>query len=311
MIYILSLTTGCVSIVKNEILDAESYPASQSVTQQLIEEFEIETRQICDNDIGCYNYYFAPSRASKQKLSMNNNAHFTDNAYSTTLLVNRESVPKLTGSVLVIHGYRGNKDWSLITAAYFQFLGFDVYVLDLLGHGELVATKGFGVTDTEYIKRFIETEVDNSQPIIAVGNSMGGLVATSLLNQKTVDGAILQAPMISFDDALLGYVRDRKPWYHFLLSDTVLKDAANSALDEVGVSLEQTNTVGLLKNSIAPLLIFSSNIDGVAPYTAYAPIHGNNIKVVEINEVEHPYMSMIGQFEHEEIVNWLATNFVE
>lgn len=184
-------------------------------------------------------------------------------------------------------------------------------MLDLLGHGELVATKGFGVTDSEYIQRFIDTELDNTQPIIAVGNSMGGLVATSLLNQKAVDGAILQAPMIRFDNALLGYVRDRKPWYNFLLSDNLLKDAANSALYEVGVSLEQTNTIGLLKNSNAPLLIFSSNIDRVAPYTDYAPLHGNNINVIEINKVEHPYMSMIGQFEHEKILNWLVTNFGE
>jgi hypothetical protein len=140
---------------------------------------------------------------------------------------------------------------------------------------------------------------------------MGGLVATSLRNKKAVNCAILQAPMIRFDNALWEHVRDRRPWYNFLLTDNLLKVAANSALDEVGVSLEHANTVGLLKNCTAPLLIFTSIIDGVQPYTAFAPLHGNNIKVVEINEVEHPYVSIIGQFEHEEISNWLATNFVE
>ena len=267
------------------------------------------TREFCDKEVGCYNYYFAPNKTYKQKLTMNNNAHFTDKVYSTTLLVNRENVPELSGSVVIIHGYRGSKDWSLISAGYFQFLGFDVYVLDLLGHGELKTAKGFGVTDSEYIQRFIETELDGSKPIIAVGNSMGGLVATALVKQNVANGAILQAPMIRFDNAILGYIRDRKPWYSFILSDKVLKDAANSALDEIGISLEQTNTVGLLKDTISPMLIFSSNIDSVSPYTTFSHLNGKNIKVVEINDVEHPYMSMIGQFEHEKISDWLAINF--
>lgn len=279
------------------------------MTNQLVTEFGIETRQFCDIEIDCFNYYFAPHKASQPKLKMNNNAHFTDKAYSTSLLVERKNIPKFTGSVVVIHGFRGSKDWSLMTAAYFQFLGFDVYVLDLLGHGELLANKGFGVTDVEYIQRFIEGQLDTSKPIIAVGNSMGGLVATSLLNKNVVDGAILQAPMTRFDNSLLGYIRDRKPWYGILLSDKTLQEAANSALDEEGISLEQTNTIDLLEKSASPILIFSSNIDGVSPYAAFAPLHGKNINVVEINQVEHAYMSMIGQFEHEQVVAWLETNF--
>lgn len=299
------------SVVKNEIINAKSYPASPETTGQLITEFDIEIHRYCDLEFDCYNYYFAPNKAQKQKLSLNIDAQFTDKAHSTSLLVERGDIPQFTGNVIILHGFRGSKDWSLISAAYFQFLGFDVYLLDLLGHGELDVDKGFGVTDVAYIQRFVENQLDGVKPTLVVGNSMGGLVATSLVNQDVADGAILQAPMTRFDHSLVAYVRDRQPWYGILLSNDTLQTAANQALQEQGLTAVQTNTINLLQESHSPVLIFASNTDGVAPYAAYAPLHGDNINVVEIDQVEHAYMSMIGQSEHENIVDWLTANFAE
>lgn len=287
------------------MLMAKSYPASKSVTAQLKIEFDIARREYCDPQIGCVDYYYGANKANKQKLSINNNAHFTDTPYSTSLHVDKSEVPKLAGSVVLIHGFRGSKDWSLMSAAYFQFLGFDVYILDLLGHGDLEAAKGFGVLDAQYIQRFIVSQLDNAKPIIAVGYSMGGLVATSLLQNKTVDGAILQAPMTQFDDALLGYFKDRKPWYSFLLSANTIVNGANNALEEVGLSANETNIINLLKTNTSPLLIFSSTIDSVAPHSTFAPFQNAYNKVIKIDNVKHAYMSMIGQAEHREIIAWL------
>ena len=301
------LLSACESIVKNALLDAKSYPASTAVTQKLKSEFDIETREFCDNELDCYQYYFAPSKAQKAKLSMNNSAHFTDKPYSTSLLIKRQDVPAFAGSVLIIHGFRGSKDWGLLSAAYFQFLGFDVYVIDLLGHGDLRTSKGFGVKDASYLKRFIEANIDASKPILAVGNSMGGLVATTLVNQGVVDAAILQAPMTQFDESLLGYFKDKNPWYGFLISDPTLQHAANGALKDVGLSANETSTVNQLKVSSAPILIFASTIDSVSPYAIYAPLRSNTISVIEIDQVEHAYMSMIGQFEHAHILQWLSS----
>ncbi|WP_284219555.1 alpha/beta hydrolase [Agaribacter marinus] len=303
--------SGCVNIVKVGIVGAESFPISPSVTTQVKSEFDVETRQFCDPELDCYHYYFLPNKARKQTLEMHHNASFTDTTYSTSLLVERQGLPTFTGSVVVIHGFRGSKDWSLMTAAYFQFLGFDTYVFDLLGHGELKTDKGFGVHDVRYIQRFIETNIDTTKPIIAVGNSMGGLVATSLTHEKIADGAILQAPMTQFDDSLEGYMKDKKPWYKAFLSDETIRSAANKALYDAGLNAQQTNTIDILKKSNSPFLIFASNVDSVSPYAAFSPLHSNNIEVVEIDKLEHAYMSMIGEFEHEKILAWLSANFDE
>lgn len=305
---ILLLLTGCKSLVKNALLDAESYPAIASVTQKIKKEFDVETHEFCDVELDCYNYYFAPSRAGEIKLDMNNRAHFTDKEYSTVLSVQRQDLPVFKGNVVIMHGFRASKDWALLTAAYFQFLGFDAYIFDLLGHGDLHVDKGFGVKDAKYIQRFIESELDAEDPILAVGNSMGGVVATYLVNQNVVDAAILQAPMTQFDISLQGYFVDRAPWYGFLLSNSTLMSAANEALKEVGLTVNQTNTIDMLKISNSPFLIFASNIDNVSPYSAFAKLNLDNINIIEIDQVEHAYMSMIGQFEHEQIVKWLATN---
>lgn len=299
------LITGCQSLVKTALLNAKSYPTLVDKTAQLKQEFNIQEQQFCDTQLACYAYYFAPNKGDKKKLSMNINAHFTDKKYASSLLIQRQDVPTFSGSVVIIHGFRGSKDWSLLSAAYWQFLGFDVYIFDLLGHGDLSTPKGFGVKDSQYIQRFIEQNLDSSKAIIAVGNSMGGLVATTLANKGVVSAAFLQAPMTQFDQSLLGYFKDTKPWYGFLLSANTLQQGANKALQEVGLSRAQTNTIDQLKVSTAPFLIFASNTDSVSPYSVFKPLQSSNIQVLEINNVEHAYMSMIGQFEHEHIVQWL------
>jgi len=301
--------TSCASIVENQIKNTKSYSASKHVTQQLKTEFDIETRKHCDSVIGCYNYYFAPNKADKSELKMNNNAHFTDTPYSTSLSLERNNAPAFDGTVVVIHGFGGSKDWSLITAGYFQFLGFDVYIFDLLGHGELKTNKGYGIKDAQYLQRFIMNSIDTTKPIIAVGNSMGGLVATTLLHKGVVDGAILQAPMTRFDESLVNYIRDREPWYSPLLSDDTLETAARTALKKKGLDISETDTISLLKEIAAPVLVFASNIDGVSPYDKFALLNRDNIEVVEIDQVEHAYMAMIGQYEHERISLWISSKF--
>lgn len=297
--------------MKNALLEAKSYPSKASVTKQLKQEFNIEIRDFCDTEIGCYTYYFAASQGSKQTLTMNNRAHFTDKEYATRLSLKRDDLPNLVGSVVIVHGFRGSKDWALLTAAYFQFLGYDAYIFDLLGHGDLNTAKGFGVKDAKYIARFVETNLSSEQPIIAVGSSMGGLVATYLANANVVDAAILQAPMTQFDISLQGHFKDNKPWYGFLLSDSLIANAANAALKEVNLSQQQTNTVNLLKVSHSPFLIFASNIDSVSPYSVFADLRLPNVNVIEIKQLEHAYMSMIGQYEHEQIVEWLQAHFTK
>ncbi|MFC4699256.1 alpha/beta hydrolase [Glaciecola siphonariae] len=299
--------TGCESLVMHQLLSSSSYSAVASVTAKLKSEFDIQTREFCDTELGCYRYYFAANKSDMSKLELNTRVQFHEGEYASELALERKDLPDFHGSVVIVHGFRASKDWSLLSAAYFQFLGFDVYVLDLLGHGELDAPIGFGVKDADYIQRFIEAQVPKDKPIIALGNSIGGLVATYLANRDTVDAAILQAPMTQLGSSLQGYVRDTKPWFGFLLSDETLNNGATKALAERNLRPQQTDTVALLKQSHSPFLIFASNIDSGSPYSVFADIRANNIKVIEVDGVEHAYMSLIGQSEHDAIVSWLGS----
>jgi len=304
------LLSGCQNLVKNALLHATSYPHDAATTNMIKTEFDIQTRQFCDPIYGCYDYLFAANKANKKRLKMNNAANFTDKEHKTSLLIERKNIPGFSGSVVLIHGFRGSKEWMALSAAYFQFLGFDVYLLDLMGHGDYSVSKGFGVNDVDYIASFIQHNLDASLPIIAVGNSMGGLVASYLASQKHVDLAILQAPMTQFDEGLRGHLQERQPWYRFLLTDNTINKGAAKALSEVGISNSQTNSIVLLKQTPTPILIFASNTDSVSPYSAFEGLSSPLIEVVKVEDVEHAYMSMIGQGEHNKITRWLSSKLL-
>lgn len=304
----ITLLSGCETLVKTNLLNAKSYSNSLGKTQNMMQEFDVQVREYCDPNFGCYDYLFAPHKGSSKKFDMNIEAQFTRTAHTSSLQLTRADIPLFTGSVVIVHGFRASKEWMLVSAAYFQFLGFDVYMLDLLGHGSSTAAKGFGVTDSQYIQNFISQQLNDTLPIIAVGNSMGGLVAATLGKNKVVDAVILQAPMTQFDESLLGYFQDTQPWYDFFLSDAHKINGANAALQAVGLSAKQTNTLQVISASQVPYLIFASNTDSVSPYNKFSPLRSSQIKVIEINQREHAYMSMIGEQEHTQILTWLKQN---
>jgi pimeloyl-ACP methyl ester carboxylesterase len=86
-------------------------------------------------------------------------ADFTGKSFESTLHITRDKLPAFSGNVIILHGFRGSKEWMAISAAYFQFLGFNVFIPDLLGHGESNQPKGFGVKDVDYLLDFIDREI--------------------------------------------------------------------------------------------------------------------------------------------------------
>ena len=301
----LSFLSGCQNLLSYSLLNAKSYPASQTATKQILDEFGAEKRQFCDSTLGCIDYYFAPSLSDRNSLDMNLRADFTGSERNISLDLKREELGAYSGNIILLHGFRGSKEWMLTSAGYFQFLGFDVYIFDLLGHGELDVAKGFGVKDSEYISRFAKANIDQSKPTIAVGYSMGGLLASRLNASDIAAGAILQAPITRFDESLVGYFRDNQPWYSFIFSDRILRDGAQSALNKTGVQLEQTDTLNLINSIDSPTLIFASTIDSVSPYSSFRGLSQDKVVVYNVESVQHAYMSMIGSKEHEQIVDWL------
>lgn len=305
-VFLLNLS-GCQSIVTHQILHAESYPFEKALEQQLYQEFDIEKRQSCDENNTCIPYLFAPSKSHKEKIKSTYAANFTGNPFESSLHILREDTPVFDGSLVIIHGFRGSKEWMMLTATYFQFLGFEVYLVDLLGHGESQAPKGFGVKDSIHITSFVEREIPTTKPLYLLGNSMGGLAAINISKALEVKGMILQAPMIQFDQAVQGYIGNNNAWYSYFLSDSLLGDAANEALELAGVELKDTNPLSQLPTLQIPTLLFASDIDQVSPYKTYSAFESSNVKVVKVKGREHAYMSMINQSNHQSIVSWLSS----
>jgi hypothetical protein len=187
----------------------------------------------------------------------------------------------------------------------FNFLGFNVFLVDLLGHGDSLAKKGFGVNDSEYLLDFIDTEIGSDEPLYIVGNSMGSISAITISKKRQITGVILQAPMIQFDDAVPAYALDSPQWYSVFLSDSTLRKAAIEALAERGIKPDQTNTSLLLNETNTAVLIFASNTDNVSPHQHFAMFDYNNVEVIEVKNRHHAYMSIIGQDEHVVILEWL------
>jgi len=297
--------SGCQSLVTQQIETAKSYPFDNQMVQQMKTEYGLEKKHSCWQENKCYSYLYAPEQSARQHMKTTIEADFTGKSFESKLHIMRDKLPTFSGNVIILHGFRGSKEWMAISAAYFQFLGFNVFIPDLLGHGESNQAKGFGVKDVDYLLDFINREISQNTPLLIVGNSMGALPALNLATKVTSLGIILQAPMIRFDKAVPAYLNDNSPWYQFLLSDQVLADGAAAALVNADIELSSTDISTSLSTTSTPTLIFASNTDSVAPYAKYQTFDSDLIKVIEVKNRQHAYMSMIGQQEHKVIVDWM------
>lgn len=297
--------SGCQSLVTQQIETAESYPFNNQMVQQMKAEYGLERKRSCWLENQCYSYLYAPEQSTRQHMKTTIEADFTGKSFESKLHITRDKLPAFSGNVIILHGFRGSKEWMAVSAAYFQFLGFNVFIPDLLGHGESNQAKGFGVKDVDYLLDFIDREISQNTPILIVGNSMGALPALNLATKVASLGVILQAPMIRFDKAVPAYLNDISPWYQFMLSDQVLADGAAAALVNADIELSSTDISTSLRTISIPTLIFASNTDSVAPYAKYQTFDSELIKVIEVKNRQHAYMSMIGQEEHQVIVDWM------
>lgn len=116
-------------------------------------------------------------------------------------------LPYASTSVVIVHGFSEYKERYKEVVKLFLEKGFNVYILDLPGHGE-----SDGHLENKYlyhidkfddyvftVKHFINDVVkrDSQNKIVIYSHSMGGLISTLLLeeNQNIVNALILSMPM--------------------------------------------------------------------------------------------------------------------
>jgi pimeloyl-ACP methyl ester carboxylesterase len=304
---------GCSSAVSSYISSQQSFGYNQISSSDTLIQQGFFKSEFCSIAIGsCLSYLEATPMTDKKRLSYQVTIQANGKEESSRLEIERKDTNFYSGLVVLIHGFRASKEYMVNSALYFRFLGFDVIVPDLLGHGESSPGVRFGIEDSDVLSELLDTLEVSGNPIFVVGNSLGAVAATRLLSLRNdIDGLVLQAPMVVFDQAVVNYANAYSPFYSSFIPDSSMRTGAVKALKDAGVSLEQTNIVSTLPNGKRPVLILVSNTDPVAPPYSYTPISSEWISVVEVSGRSHPSMSVINQQDNEVIQNWLSNTVLQ
>jgi pimeloyl-ACP methyl ester carboxylesterase len=194
------------------------------------------------------------------------------------------------------------------SALYFRFLGFDVVIPDLLGHGESSPDIRFGIEDSKVISELLDELEIHGKTLIIVGNSLGAVAATELPNLRNdIDGLVLQAPMVVFDDAVANYMAAYSPILSSIIPASSIKNGAVKALGNAGLKIEKTDITSTLANGDTPTLILVSHSDSVAPPDSFKQLSSDLITVVEFSGRSHPSMSVITQQDNKVIQSWFIS----
>ncbi|MFA0813900.1 alpha/beta hydrolase [Microbulbifer epialgicus] len=312
IITICLIIASCSQKISSLISTSESFPHEDTITVEEIKNLEFKKSNYCQEETDiciCY-YYGKPLEDEEIQYSSEFNIRGIESIVN--LKLTRDSLEKKhSGTVILIHGFRASKEFMLNSALYFRFLGFEVVVPDLLGHGESSEGKKYGVDDSKFINGLIDNLISKGiitdKNIYLVGNSMGGLTAARISSlREDIRGIILLAPILSFDKAMYNYFKATHPLLSKIIPQKDIYKGASLALEEADIKLDDTHIKPLLTASNTPILIFSSTADLIAPHKDFEDLNRENIKVVALKGRNHPSMSLIGINEHEVLSRWLV-----
>ncbi|MEW5251116.1 alpha/beta hydrolase [Microbulbifer sp. 2201CG32-9] len=299
---------GCSSMMEHYLATSDSYPYADIGEVDRIESLGFVKQKYCQTPSGICMSYFLGQPLRNRKLSYNVELDGGSTVSQVQLALERRAEsPQERGTVVLIHGFRISKEFMISSALYFRFLGFDVILPDLLGHGETPGEKAYGVGDSYIINDLINIEVEQGKALYLVGNSMGAVSAMYISSMREdINGIVLQAPMIAFDQAVLSYMHSNHPFLSLFLSVQDILDAASIALEKADLTVEETDIGPFLRRSKTSVLILASESDPVAPYSGFTPFESDVVSVMKFSDRNHPSMAVIGNRAHQYIAQWLA-----
>ena len=309
---------SCASVVSRFIEQSESFDYLNSISDKQIADLGFIEAQFClNNQQPCISYLSAQPLLS-QRISYTTELASNRSSSSVSLSLERNDVPEaLRGTVVLLHGFRASKEFMLNSALYFRFLGFDVLIPDLLGHGKSGGEKQYGVGDAEIINALIDQRIKvNKEPnaegvgadkLYVLGNSMGSIAALHLSRMREdITGIILQAPMLKFDLAVNNYINANSPLLAHFFTESSIERAAIKSLQRANITLEQTDIQLLINGSNQPVLLFASNADAVSPYSKFVQLVSSRVNIVQVQQRNHPSMAVIGDNDSNELLHWLS-----
>jgi len=301
------ILTGCASIVSTYLQSADSFSYDSIGSYEQIAELGFTKREYCSPNEDRCTHYFIGEPLTSRRLQYQTEISSARSTTAVELSITRDSLPVYAPSTIVLmHGFRASKEFMVNTALYFRFLGFNVIVPDLLGHGDSAGAKTFGVIDSYVINEIISKEHAPQRNLYLLGNSMGAVAATRIASMRDdVHGLILQAPMLNFSEAVYRYSNSNYPFLAGLIGDEAILEGASSALSEVNLTPSDTNIMPMLSSLPIPILILTSSADEVSPYASFAELRGEQFTVKNLPNRNHPSMAVVGNDSSAIILDWL------
>ncbi len=316
-----TLLVSCAAVVEQRLAARPMAFALEGDTEASLRNLQITTREFCLPYLGgCTGYLFGKpyhllnqeSEDKVNKLTFDVAIDVGDQEEVFKLQLDSKEIEPNKGTVVLLHGYGGDKSTMGMSAAYFMFLGYHVIAPDLLGHGESTAEQmGFGVRDADVINALIDSlpQRETPKPLYLAGLSLGTVAAAHIAKQRDdVAGLILFAPMAPMDEATNAMIAGWFPYLSKMMPAESVREGVLGAMQQQGIELADTDLQQLLPQLDVPMLMIASDKDSVAPYERYLPLESDERELVMAPGRHHATVGVIDNELHQHISAWLAAN---
>jgi pimeloyl-ACP methyl ester carboxylesterase len=314
-----TLFISCAAVVEESLSMRPTGFSNEGDTEASLRNLKLTTREFCLPFLGgCTGYLYGKPYHLLGQNAQDDVAKFDfdfafdvgDSIEEYQLNLKREEVNPQRGTVVLLHGYGGDKSTMAINAAYFMFLGYHVVVPDLLGHGQsTVDQMGFGVRDADLITALLDSlpQRETPKPLYLAGLSMGTVAAAHVAKQRDdVDGLILFAPMTPMDEATNAMLEAWYPQLSKLMPTESVREGVMGAMQRQDIDLADTDLKQLLPQLDVPTLIIASDMDTVAPYERYLPLESAERTLIMAPGRHHITVGIVDNELHQHISAWLA-----
>ncbi|TKB47622.1 hypothetical protein FCL40_15540 [Ferrimonas sediminicola] len=175
-LWVLLTLGGCASLIADKIVEP---PARRPGTpeSQFVTELRLAPHQFCIRD-RCLSYLkkkdgFRWGSGIKFTWTVDVGGRFTQ------MTLSRDGGLPAWGTVVLLHGYRMNKESMALLAAYWVMMGFEVLIPDLGGHGQSDGPFSFGVGDAGLLSLWLDRQHPRQPLFLVVGSAASAATAVS------------------------------------------------------------------------------------------------------------------------------------
>lgn len=310
-----ALLTGCANYIEYELSKRPQGTNWNAESEAGMRTLQLNKREFCLPYLGgCTGYYYGKpyhllDSEKFQRLTLDAELEVNDKVDHSRLDLSRDATPPKSGTVVLLHGYGGDKSTMGYLAAYYMFLGYHVIVPDLLGHGDSSADQvGFGVQDAPLINALIDSlpQREVPRPLYLAGVSMGAVAATQVTRARDdVRGLMLFAPMRPMDQATTAMIELLYPNLSKLMPADSIREGVVQAMRRQDIAVAATDLMQLLPKITVPTLIVASDKDSIAPYEHYLPLESDQVTLIMAPGRHHMSLGVMDNERHAHINAWL------